>query len=220
MRGLRQLAVGAFFVFSIISEAQVSPGAARECSKIKSVLKEGDLIFLESSHKIFKNVVKTQNHWASHVGIVLKNGLGSWVVAESRSPESLETPICDFVNRAYETRLGVKRLKISLSEFDLKKIRRSARSRLGIKYNFGFDMNSWKMFCSKYVYEVFRESLGLEVGNIVRFRELIDQAADPRVIHFWRAWFVGFIPWERETIVPSSIYWDPNFYTVYYKNFN
>ena len=79
----------------------------------------------------------------------------------------------------------------------------AARSRTGRWYDLGFNLQSSREFCSKFVREVVLESTGLEVGKVQQFSELVAQQpqADQQ---FWRWWFFGHIPWQRSTVTPAS----------------
>jgi hypothetical protein len=74
---------------------------------------------------------------------------------------------------------------------------------MGRWYHLGFNYDSRRMFCSKFVHEVFREALGVEIGTVQTFGELLECKPD-QALGFWKLWFFGRIPWTRRTVTPAS----------------
>ncbi len=184
------------------------------CSEVESHVKEGDLVFVEIGNKLFENVAKTQGHWASHIGVALKDQ-GQWVVAESTIPFSKMTPLCQFVKKGYQTHLTLKRYKKELSQNDLDRLHSAAIERMGILYHTGFKLHSNRLFCSKFVDQIFEQAIGINVGKTQTFKELLEKSPHPEVTNFWKWWFYGFIPWSRETLTPASQVQDNQFDEVF-----
>jgi len=138
---------------------------------------------------------------------------GAEIVAESTVPFTRLTPFARFVAKSANGAHAVRRLPRDLSEEDQAQIWVAAWRRLGRLYHLGFDLDSRRQFCSKFVHEVYFEALDIRLGRVETFQELI--AARPETsTRFWRLWFFGFIPWERRTVTPASQYHDPQFITV------
>jgi len=166
------------------------------------------------------------NFWSGHVGLVLSNDSGELYVSESTYPFSKDTDFCAFVNKAKQ-KVGVKRIAgRTLSETDLSMLKEATKSRLGYYYDLGFDYDSSKQFCSKFVYDVLLEALGIELGNIETFQEILDSHEDTQARDdaraFFELWFFRWaipgipnIPWERRTITPKSIYYDSKLQTIF-----
>lgn len=79
----------------------------------------------------------------------------------------------------------------------------------------GFDgMLSHRQFCSRFVREVLQESMGIAVGEVMTFRDLLERnpETDQRL---WKLWYFGRIPWERATITPESLYASPALTVVF-----
>lgn len=178
-----------------------------------SVVAEGDLVFLGIPFFLFKRVAESSNSWTSHVGIVLKDDQGRWVVSESKVPIAVESPLEEYLGRAANGQFEIRRLARPLSEREVLKLRETARSNRGRLYATGFNLESKKLFCSKHVYETY-ESIGVEVGRVQTFEELLAENPDSKSVGFWRAWFFGFIPWKRKTVTPASQLNDPKFVSV------
>lgn len=178
----------------------------------------GDLVFIEIPNELFRKVARASGGWTSHVGVVAKNPRGRLVVYESTLPRSKETALCDFLDRSYNERFVLRRLVKPLSFSDELRIGFEARKRLGVDYDLGFNLDSKKQFCSKYVSEIFEAVFGSMVGQIEKFGELMDRLeGHPKEqgdLLFWNAYFFGHIPKERRTISPHSQLHDPQFFTV------
>lgn len=182
------------------------------CAAAESVVAEGDLVFLDIPNVLFRKVAAGTNTWTSHVGIVFKDDNGDWIVAESTVPLSRNTPLCDFLRRSSKFNFEIRRLARPLTPDEIEGLRATAWDLLNRFYDFGFNFDSDRLFCSKFVYLTF-ESIGIQVGRPQTFRELLED--NPEVsLAFWRFWFFGSIPWERRTVTPASQLNDPKFLTI------
>jgi len=171
-----------------------------------SAFKDGDIIFTSIPNRLYQSVEQATASPVSHVGILF-NINGEWFVAESKVPFSCYTPLEQFIARSKDRWFSVKRVSPTLSQKHLVLLKNFCDQRMGKLYHFGFKYKSKRQFCSKFVYDAYTISLGIEVGKLQTFRELL--AANPKASRtFWRCWFLGFIPWNRVTISPSSQYAD------------
>ncbi len=182
------------------------------CSVAKSMVAEGDLLFTDIPVLPFRKVAETTMSWTSHVGIVFLNEDGEWIVSESKVPMSTETPICDFLKNSAQYRFEVRRLSRPLEKSELVHLRSKAKSLLGQWYDLGFNFDSNRVFCSKFVYLVY-QSIGIEVGELQTFHQLMrDNPKSP--VGFWKLWYLGSIPLDRRTISPASQLNDSQFSRV------
>lgn len=182
------------------------------CSRAEQAVAEGDLIFLDIPNRLFREVAKSTRSWTSHVGVVVKNPAGQWRVAEGAVPLSQELALCDFLKKSSPYKLEIRRLGRPLGPVEISTMKTTAQSMLGQPYDLGFNFDSRKTFCSKFVYLVYR-SVGIEVGKIQSFQDLL--AENPQSsLGFWRLWFLGRIPFERRTVTPASQLVDSKFTTV------
>ena len=90
----------------------------------------------------------------------------------------------------------------------------SADRRAGILYDTGFNLHSRRQFCSRYVREVLIEATGQSVGEVETFSHLLASRPNANV-GFWKAWYFGNIPWDRETVTPASLLRSPALKTVF-----
>ncbi|MCO4792410.1 MAG: hypothetical protein KC493_01765 [Bacteriovoracaceae bacterium] len=206
---------------------QINAQTLGSCEHIKKIAKSGDILFISlPGHAFYEKVEKAMNHWATHVGMVLKNDNDELFVSESTYPFSKDTSFCKFVDRA-KGKVAVSRLRgIALNSRDLLDLRVSSKKRLGVYYHLGFKLDSSKQFCSKFVWEIYKEALGIEVGKIETFQDILDTHEDPQrreeAIKFFKFWFFHWaipgspsIPWERRTVSPKSQYEDSDLKTIY-----
>lgn len=182
------------------------------CSTVESLLAEGDLIFLDIPNLLFRQVAAGTDSWTSHVGIAFKDENGDWIVAESTVPLSRKTPLCAFLSRSSKHIFEVKRLSRPLTTMEINVLRQTASSMMNRLYNLGFDFDSKQFFCSKFVYLTF-QSIGIEVGHLEEFRQLLEKNPDA-TLTFWKLWFIGSIPWNRRTVTPASQLNDSKLFTV------
>ena len=179
---------------------------------IVSKLKEGDVIFTSIPNHLYQCVERASNSPTSHVGLVFKCE-SKWLVAESRIPFSCYTPLEDFIARSKDGCYAIKRIKGGLSKTDTEALKVQCEQQMGQLYHLGFKYQSKRQFCSKFVYDAYKTALGLDVGRLETFTELL--ARNPTVsTKFWRLWYLGRIPWKRITITPASQFSDQKLITV------
>lgn len=185
-------------------------------NEINSIIKPGDIVFISIPNFLFRRVAKTTCSWTSHVGVVHSQIDGQWIIAEGAVPMSKKCSIEEFLQRSENSSISIRRLKEDLTSDEILSIQESADSRMNKLYHFGFNFNSKRQYCSKFVYEVFKEALDKEIGQLESFRELLNK--NPTLSKtFWQLWFFGFIPWKRKTVTPASQYESQMLETVYEK---
>ncbi len=167
-------------------------------------LEVGDVVFIRIPKAPFSKVADTTSSWTNHVGVVTDVSGKEPVIAESRVPVSGETTWSRFVKRSDHGRVAVSRLPARLDQQQQFKLRQAVYARRGIVYDTGFDLHSRRQFCSRYVREVLFEASGVELGEVENFATLLQRnpQADQR---FWRVWYFGHIPWQRQTVTPASL---------------
>lgn len=176
-------------------------------------LEVGDVVFIRVNNPLYRRVAEATASWTSHVGVIVDATPGRELVAESTVPRSKISPLDKFLRRSEAGIYAIKRAKRGLSEGEKERVKAEACRRLGVFYHLGFNFDSRRQFCSKFVYEVLRSGAGLEVGEIETFRTLLAKnSGTPQ--WFWRLWYFGWIPWERRTITPANLYLSPALDTV------
>ncbi|TDR81545.1 YebB family permuted papain-like enzyme [Paludibacterium purpuratum] len=180
---------------------QVEHTSARE---LASQLQVGDAVFIRVSALPFQKVASATQSWTNHVGVVIDISGREPIIGESTFPLSKTTPLSHFLERSEGGRIEVSRLNTPLTPQQKIAVMRAAQKRLGIFYDTGFDLHSKQQFCSRYVREVLDEATGTQVGQVETFSTLL--ARNPKTdLTFWRVWYLGNIPWQRETVTPASL---------------
>ena len=187
------------------SPARAEPSAAAQPAfDLKRELKVGDLVFIRIDAKPFREVARATGSWTNHVGIVVDTTGPEPTIGESRFPFSGTTPLSRFVARSEHGRIAVMRLKDEPTAPQQAAIAAAAARRAHVFYDTGFDLDSRRQFCSRYVREVLLESTGAAVGEVETFSHLLTRQPDAP-LGFWKFWYFGQIPWERRTVTPASV---------------
>lgn len=167
-------------------------------------LQVGDLVFIRVTALPFRKVAAATGSWTNHVGVVIDTGGAEPVIGESTFPRSKATPLARFVARSEDGRVAVMRLATPLTDAQRARVRSAAEARMGIAYDTGFNLRSSRQFCSRYAREVLSEAAGASVGEVETFAHLLER--NPAAgLGFWRVWYLGSIPWTRETVTPASL---------------
>ncbi len=189
----------------------VAPTSAAALGKTLAV---GDLVFTRIGAYPFRKVADATGSWTNHVGIVLDISGAEPVIGESRFPFSGSTTLSRFVARSAGGRVAVMRLPAPLSAAQQRAVGAAASARAHVFYDTGFDMHSHRQFCSRYVREVLQAAVGVDVGSVETFATLLARAPDADV-GFWRLWYFGSIPWQRETVTPASLLKSPGLDAIF-----
>jgi len=188
--------------------------AAEPVAELAKSLRVGDIVFTRVGAYPFRKVAEATGSWTNHVGIVLDVSGKEPTIGESRFPLSGSTPLSRFVARSAGGRVAVMRLPETLSPAQQAAIVAAAARRAHVFYDTGFDARSQRQFCSRYVREVLQEGAGADVGRVQTFQQLLADAPQADV-SFWRVWYFGSIPWQRETVTPASVLHTPGLTTVF-----
>jgi hypothetical protein len=196
------------------AEPQVAPEAQIKLGELAKQLKVGDVVFIRIPRAPFTKVADATSSWTNHVGIVSDVSGKEPVISESRVPVSGETSWSKFVQRSDKGRVAVTRLAVPLDAEQQRKLRKSVAAKRGILYDTGFDLDSKKQFCSRYVREVVDEATGVQLGEVEDFSTLLKRnpQADQE---FWKVWYFGNIPWQRKTVTPASLLQDGRMRVVF-----
>ncbi len=188
--------------------------AAESVGELARTLQVGDIVFTRIGAYPFRKVAEATGTWTNHVGVVLDVSGKEPVIGESRFPFSGSTTLSRFVARSAGGRVAVMRLPAPLTPAQQVAIADAATQRKNVFYDTGFDAHSHRQFCSRYVREVLMQGAGVEVGEVETFETLLKSAPQADV-GFWRAWYFGNIPWQRETVTPASVLHTPGLQTVF-----
>ena len=211
------LLVAAFLRTHSSKAAGVNVGSALpilEAAELAERLRVGDIVFIRIPVLPFRRVAAATNTWTNHVGVVVDVSGAEPSIAESKFPLSCTTALSRFIGRSEARRAAVARLKEPLSLQQQLAVAAAARKRTGIVYDTGFNLFSRRQFCSRFVREVVHEATGKLIGEVESFSGLF--ARNPQAdLGFWRLWFFGRIPWNRQTVTPVSLLQSPHLVSVF-----
>ncbi|MCZ4215067.1 YebB family permuted papain-like enzyme, partial [Escherichia coli] len=128
--------------------------------------------------------------------------------------QSLSSAASDVYNRQANQRYVINRLDAGLTEQQKQRIVEQVPSRLRKLYHTGFKYESSRQFCSKFVFDTYKEALCIPVGEIETFGELLNSNPNAKLT-FWKFWFLGSIPWERKTVTPASLWHHPGLVLIH-----
>jgi hypothetical protein len=183
-------------------------------SELQNKIQPGDIVFIRISNFLYRRVADTTMSWTSHVGFVYGKEDGNWMIAESAIPVSRKCTLKRFIERSEDAQISIRRLKKSLTSHEISTLKQAADKRMNISYHTGFRYHSKKQFCSKFVHDVYKEAIGIQIGEFETFKDLLNKNPDSPM-GFWYTWFFGFVPWDRVTITPATQYKSDKFETVY-----
>lgn len=169
----------------------------------------GDIVFTSIGAALFGQISAASQCWCNHVGIIVGHNGDDYLVAESRIPLSTVTTFTRFINRSHEQRYAVRRLAGGLTTEQKLSLVEKVPGHLNKLYHTGFKYHSSRQFCSKFVFDIYKEALSIPVGEIETFEQLLH--SNPSApLTFWKLWFLGSIPWERKTVTPASLWLHPD----------
>jgi hypothetical protein len=195
-------------LMSLALKAMLLLGSLPALAATPPPLQVGDLVFIRVPYKPFREVAAATGSWTNHVGIVVDTDGAEPVVAESTLPFSRQGPLSSFVARSEGGRVAVMRVAGELTPQQQAAVQAAAQQRLGVRYDTGFNLQSRGQFCSRFVHEVLLQATGQAVGQVQTFGQLLQQRPDAN-LGFWRLWFGGRIPWQRQTVTPASVLHSP-----------
>ena len=181
--------------------------------ELKHSLRVGDIVFISIDTFLYRRVAASTQSWTSHVGMISSKSADEWIVAESRIPRCGYCGLEKFINRSMNGDYSIKRLKRELTTEELNKMDHEIRARLGQFYHLGFNYDSKRQFCSKFVYDIYKNATGVEIGKLETFEALLQKQKD-YPLGFWKLWYFGRIPWKRRTISPGNLYESADLETV------
>jgi hypothetical protein len=206
--------IAALFSASAWATQQSDAAKPVKLAELTRQLRVGDVVFIRIPRAPFTKVADSTLSWTNHVGIVSDISGKEPLIAESRVPLSGETTLSKFVQRSDKGRVAVTRLATPLDEQQQRKLKKAVAARKGILYDTGFDLHSKRQFCSRYVREVLDEAAGVQVGEVESFATLLKR--NPNADQgFWKTWYFGSIPWQRETVTPASLLEDKRLQIVF-----
>ena len=191
-----------------VSATSQAPLTGHAVNATASGLRDGDLIFQESTSSQSEMVrALTGSRW-THVGVIFDEP-GGPVVFEAVSPVR-KTPFRKWIAHGRDQRYVVKRLRDAdtrLSPEVVAKMRRLGATWSGRPYDLQFRWDDQALYCSELAYKLFDRAAGVRLGKLQQARDM--NLADERVQRALRKRFAStkFDPSEA-VVTPDSIFND------------
>jgi hypothetical protein len=167
-------------------------------------LKNGDIIFIESSSGQGKAIQLATRSNLTHVGIVfIENGKPMvYHAVEPVMKSSLE----EFKSMSNDGKVYIKRLKDQslLTEEKVSKMLTEAKSKLGVHYDYLFSWNDEQLYCSEFVWKLYNHNLDLNLGKLKQLKDF--DLSHPVVKFKLQERYGNNIPLKEEMISPGDMF--------------
>ncbi|CAB5534132.1 YebB family permuted papain-like enzyme [Providencia hangzhouensis] len=174
----------------------------------------GDVVFTSIGTELFRQIASASLCWSNHVGMIVGHNGEDYLIAESRVPLSTTTTLSRFIARSSDNRYSVRRFSHTLTSEQKSALVAEVPARLNKFYHTGFNYESSRQFCSKFVFDIYQSALSVQIGELETFKELLTKNPNTK-LNFWKLWFIGQIPWERKTVTPASLWHHPKLSLIY-----
>jgi len=176
-------------------------------------LKEGDIIFQSTASRQCEAVKLATKSKYSHVGMVFKKD-GDWMVFEAVQPVKY-TKFKEWTTHGENNHYVVKRLvkrDSFLSDSILSRMKIEGAKYLNKNYDIYFGWSDESIYCSELVWKVYKDVVGVEVGQLQKLKEfdlsqgIVKQIVEER--------YGENIPWEETVVSPAAIFVSSNLRTI------
>ena len=200
-----------FLLFYLKSDNNLSHNETRFINNEK--FQNGDLIFHISKSEQSEAIQLATKSEYSHCGLIYKKE-NDFFVAEAIQPVSL-TPLNEWIARGENGHYVVKRLKNAdqiLTPDILKKMKMEGEKFIGKNYDFNFNWNDDKIYCSELVWKIYKRATGIEIGKLEKLGDF--DLTNNKVITVLADRYKNNIPVNEIVISPASIFNCNLLYTV------
>ena len=170
----------------------------------KSTLKNGDLIFIVNPSGQGKAIQLATHSKFTHIGIIFIEN-GKTFVYHAVEPVTKST-LEEFISMSADKTYEIKRLKdqSSLTPTVIETMRKSAIKDLGKHYDIGFNWDDDKLYCSEYVWKLYKRVLNLDIGALKPLKSF--DLSHPAVQAKLHERYGKDIPLNENMISPGDMY--------------
>lgn len=203
------LIVLVFFGFKAVGSAKTI-----HSRKVKSFLVQadssaqllnGDIVFQSSKSGQSLAVQLATHSPYSHCGIVFIEK-GEYYVYEAVQPVK-RTPLKEWADHGDERKYVVKRLKEAdkyLTDASVAEMKRLIKDMLGKNYDLAFEWSDERIYCSEFVWKLYKRACQLEVGQLQHLGDF--DLSHPAVQRIVKERYGEKIPLEETVISPAAIF--------------
>lgn len=167
-------------------------------------LRNGDLLFIESTSGQGKAIRLATHSKYTHIGIVFIEE-GKPVVYHAVEPV-MKSSLEEFTAMSAGKTCQVKRLKNQglLTEAVLADMKKAAVEALGRHYDLAFGWDDEQLYCSEYVWKLYKRTLNLEIGKPRPLKDF--DLSHPVVKYMLKERYGKNIPLNEQMISPGDMY--------------
>lgn len=179
----------------------------------EKLLREGDIIFQETSSDQARAIRLATRSRYTHAGIVFAYN-GRLRVLEAVQPVRI-TGLDAFIARGVGGHYVVKRRVNAdslLTEEAVDRMRRTGAAFLGRDYDIYFGWSDERIYCTELIWKIYERALGVRVGRLERLRDF--DLSHPYVKGIMRRRYGARVPLDEKVISPESMFRADNLVTV------
>lgn len=176
-------------------------------------LKDGDIIFQVNPSGQGKAIQLATGSKFTHVGIIFIEN-GKPVVYHAVQPVK-KSSLKEFISMGVEGYYEIKRLKDRDKELDaseIAKMKTAASTMLGKNYDIYFNWSDEEIYCSEFVWKIYKNAAGVEAGPLKKMKEFNLEAKEVKEIMKQR--YGSDLPLEEYMISPGDMFNCPLFEEV------
>lgn len=180
--------------------------------QIKTPYKSGDLLFISSKSGQGQAIQLATHSHLTHCGIVFIENNTAYVY-HAVEPVQKST-LKEFLSYSDDGKIWIKRLKDTslLNQKNITLLKSNANAMLGKHYDLYFNWSNDEIYCSEYIWKIYKNALNIEIGKIhpLKFYDL-----SSKIVKETMAKRYGEkIPLEEQMVAPSDIFSSENLISV------
>lgn len=183
---------------------------ATACSRTLPNIKNGDIIFQTSNSSQSVAVQRATHSRYSHMGIIFVRHGHPYVFEASATVRA--TPLAKWIAHGVGGKAVIKRLRKELTKTQVKRLKATARTFAGKRYDLTFEWSDTRMYCSELVWKIYHRALGIRIGKRQHLRDF--DLSDPAVRAKIKERYGDRVPMSEVVISPASMFNSPKLRVV------
>jgi uncharacterized protein YycO len=173
-------------------------------NKTNTPHKNGDIIFIVNPSGQGKAIQLATKSKYTHVGIIFFED-GKEVVYHAVEPV-MKSSLKEFIGMSADDKYEIKRLKDQtlLTTEVINKMLTTASSKIGLHYDMAFSWDDKQMYCSEYVWKIYKNALNINIGSLKALKEF--DLSHPAVKAKLTERYGKNIPLNENMISPGDMY--------------
>lgn len=210
MKVVSKICLGGFLSLLIIVTLFGQYGIKKvQSSAKKFTFKNGDILLQTGTSRQCQAVKAATHSEYTHCGIYLEDN-GIAYVYEAVQPVK-KTPLNEWIEQGQFSKYTVVRLRRAdslLTKPNIEKLKDVAESYLDEDYDIFFDWSDEEMYCSEYVWKIYKKALNIEVGSPKKIKDF--DLTNPLVKTIMKERYGNTIPYDEKVVAPSDFLSAPN----------